>query len=262
MVKNTGRLFDVSANAEEIKSNLQSLLAIHTKAIDILNAAKGRNLSEISKTTGVAYSTTSSILTRAKSFGYVDKSKGLWTKNKVIKGFDLYKAANVTFKPIIESKTEMKKAQRVNNPFKPLSYYKEGTEMMEGYRAIFCLENTIRQILRSIFKKEKEWFAKRIDDSIKRDIEKAKNEPYYAHKKRKDDLDYTTLGHLFQIIISNKNWKDILPKLNETDKNSFSATFKKVLSSRNAIMHCIPLSKTDQKLIDARVREIALMFKL
>lgn len=253
----------MSSSAEDLTSNLQALLSIHKKAIDILNFAKGKNHHEISKAVGVPHTTVSIILNRAKRFGYVIKVDGKWKKTKEIKGPNLYRMAKVKFTPSLNpSKGFSKEGAKSINPLKPLSHYKEAAEMIEAYRVIFCLENTIRDFLRSVFQNEKDWINNRIDDDIKKDIEKSKKEPYYAHKKRKDDLDYTTLGHLFQIIISKKNWKDILPRLNEQDKNSFIATFKKILPSRNSVAHCVFLDKTDRALVESRAREIAMMFKL
>jgi len=236
---------------------------MHKKAIDILNAAKKRNNHEIEKIVGIHHTTVSAVLSRAKKFGYVEKKEGKWIKTKEIKGIDLYRMAKVKFTSSLNpNKGFAKSGIKFINPLKPLSYFKEATEMMESYRAIFCLENTIRDFLRSVFKNEKDWLTKRIDVDIRNDIERAKKEPYYAHKKRKDDLDYATLGHLLKIIISKMNWKDILPRLNENDKNKFIATFERVLPSRNATAHCVVLDSSDRKLIESRVREITMMFKL
>lgn len=143
----------------------------------------------------------------------------------------------------------------------PLKYSKEASQMIEAYRWIFCLENTIRDFLRNIFRKEKDWLDKRLDKEIKKDIKRAKKEPYYAHKRAKDDLEYVTLGHLQKIIISNKNWEDLSSFLKEKNKKEFVSTFKKVLPSRNSTAHCIALPPKDIKWIEFRVREVASMFK-
>jgi len=249
------------SSAEELASNLQSLLAIHSKAIEVLNAAKKKSNLEIGKNVGISHTTVSTILNRAKTFEYVDKKEGKWVKSKEIKGINLYRMAKIKFKSSINSKKGFsKKGTRVKNPIKPLSYFKEATEMMESYRHIFCLENTLRDFLRTTFIHEKDWIDKRIDDSIKKDIERAKSEPYYAHKRKKDDLEYVTLGHILQIIISNKNWKEICKKIKERDKKKFTATFEKVLPSRNATAHCVELNKQNRELIGSRVKEISLMF--
>lgn len=252
----------MSSSAEELTSNLQALLTYDKKAIDVLNAAKNKTHHEISKTVGVHYTTVSTILNRAKGYGYVIKVDGKWKKTKEIKGQNLHRMAKVKFTDSLNPRKGFSnKGTRSVNPLKPLSHYKEAGEMMEAYRIIFCLENTLRNLLRSIFKNENDWMNSRLDNGIKGDIKKAKEEPYYAHK-RKDDLDYVTLGQLFQIIISNKNWNDILPSLKEKRKNNFINTFSKILPSRNSVAHCIYLDKTNRGLVQARVQEITMMFKL
>ena len=247
------------SNGAELTSNLQSLLNIHSKAIDVINSAKKKNNKEISSSVGLSETTISTILNAAKGFGYVSKEKNLWVKTKEIKGLNLYRMANVKFKSEI-TKPKRVSGTKTKNPFSPLKYSQEAKNMAGCYIPLFCLENTIRDFLRKIFIKEKDWIKNRLDSDILKDIEKAKNEPYYAHKQRKDDLEYATLGHLLKIIISNKNWKDILPKLNEKDKKGFISTFKKVLPSRNSTGHCVILNKNDRDLVASRVKEITLMF--
>lgn len=250
------------ADAEKLATNLQSLLNISSKAIEVLKNAKKKDNHEISKIVGISHTTVSTIMNRAKRFEYVEKKNGKWIKTKEIKGINLYKAAKINFKTSVNkgvSKTPS--ATRVRNPLAPLLYYREATEMMEPYRDLFCLEATIRDFIRKIFEKERDWLNKRIDEYIKKDIEKAKKEPYYAHKVRKDDLEYVTLGQLLKIIISNKNWKDIIPFLEETNKNKFITMFEKVLPSRNAAMHTVYLNKANRDLVNSRVREVSFMFK-
>lgn len=247
------------SNGVELTSNLQSLLNVHSKAIDVINAAKKKSNKDISSIVGIAETTTSTILNVAKKFNYVSKEKNLWSKTKEIKGLNLYRMANVKFKSEI-SKPKKIKGVKNSNPFSPLSYYADARNMADCYVPLFCLENTIRDFLRKIFKKESNWIKKRVGPDILSSIERAKKEPYYAHKIRRDDLEYATLGHLLEIIVSNKNWKDILPKLKEKDKKAFISTFQKVLPSRNSTGHCVVLNKGDRELVTSRVKEVVLMF--
>lgn len=250
-------------NAEEMTSNLQALLSIHKKALDVINTAKSKDNNEISKIIGISPNTISTILNRAMGFGYVDKTQGKWVKTKIIKGHNLHRMAKVKFTENLNPKRGFSETgKKVRNPLAPLTNYNEATEMMESYRIIFCLENTIRDFMRSIFTQENDWIKNRLDTDIRESIDDAKNEPYYAHKKRKDDLEYVTLGQLLKIIISKKNWKDFLPKLKEKDKGNFIATFKKILPSRNSTAHCVFLDVGDRKLVESRAKEITLMFDL
>jgi|SRR3989344_1957076 len=249
------------SNAEELTSNLQALLSIHKKALDVLSKADTKDNNELSKVVGISPNTISTILNRAKTYGYVEKNLGKWKKTKEIKGHNLYRMAKVKFtKELSSNKGFSKTGKKNHNPLSPLNYYTEAKNMAECYIPIFCLENSLRDFLRKIFVKEKNWIDNRLDSDILKDITKAKNEPYYAHKKRKDDLEYATLGHLLKIIISNKNWKDLLSKLNEKNKNNFISTFQKVLPSRNSTGHCVILDKGDRELIESRVKEITFMF--
>jgi len=161
------------ADAEKLAVNLQSLLNISSKAIEVLKSAKKKDNHEISKIVGISHTTVSTIMNRAKGFGYVEKKEGKWIKSKEIKGIDLYKSARVSFRESIKKgESKIPNATRVKNPLKPLTHYKEASEMMEPYRDLFCLENTIKDFLRKIFSKEKDWLNKRLDDSIKKDIER------------------------------------------------------------------------------------------
>lgn len=251
------------SNAEELTSNLQALLSIHKQALDVLNAAKNITYIEIAKKIGIPATTVSTILNRAKGYGYVVRIEDKWKKTKEIKGNNLHRMAKVKFTESLNPRKGFAGAAvKTVNPLAPLNHYSAACEMAEGYKIIFCLENTLRDFIRDVFKNENDWIENRLDDPIKKDIERAKNEPYYAHPRNKDDLDYATLGHLFQIIISSRNWKDFLPRLHESQKSEFIATFKKILPSRHTVAHCIHLDKSNRSLLESRSREITMMFKL
>ena len=106
-----------------------------------------------------------------------------------------------------------------------------------------------------------DWWKDYVPSGIQIEIEYViKKTPYHA-VKRNDELEYTHLGQLKEIIIYKKNWNDFLPYLNEKDKNSFAVTINKAIPSRNAIGHCIPLKSTDLKVVDVRFEDILKMIK-
>ncbi|MBU0660688.1 hypothetical protein KKG22_00745 [Patescibacteria group bacterium] len=96
---------------------------------------------------------------------------------------------------------------------------------------------------------------------MKTEVEKAKLNSKYDDATRKDNLEYTHIGQLKEIIIWGKNWDDFKPFLKSADKSNFEHELKKVIPSRNAIGHCIPLVADDYKDAEVRFKNILKLLK-
>ena len=134
-------------------------------------------------------------------------------------------------------------------------------KMANAYQALYAVENTLRELIRKVLNQKVDWWKNCIPSGIQVEVEDTiKKTPYHA-VERNDELEYTHLGQLKEIIIYKENWNDFLPYLNEKDKNSFAATINKAIPSRNAIGHCIPLKLKDLKVVDVRFEDILRMIK-
>ncbi len=87
-------------------------------------------------------------------------------------------------------------------------------------------------------------------------MEDAKTKYPYHGAKRRDELEYTHLGQLKEIITAKRNWNLFLPFLKEKNKNSFQATIDKAIPSRNSLAHCTPLTGEDFKFVEVRFKDI------
>jgi len=74
----------------------------------------------------------------------------------------------------------------------------------------------------------------------------------YDNANRIDELEYTHLGQLKEIITCKNNLDLFLPYFKIKNKQSFQEAIDKTISPRNAIGHCIPLRGDDYKFADLR----------
>ncbi len=133
--------------------------------------------------------------------------------------------------------------------------------MAKAYLWLYITENTLRELIRKVFEKEQDWWNKRVNGGIKNDVRDAKDKYPYDGAKRRDELEYTHLSQLKEIITAKNNWNMFISFLEETDKNSFQATIDKAIPSRNSIAHCTSLNGEDLKFVEVRFKDILKMIK-
>lgn len=133
--------------------------------------------------------------------------------------------------------------------------------MANAYIWVYITENLLRDLIRNVFSSEKDWWNKQVNGAIKKEVRDAIAKYPYDGAKRKDELEYTHLGQLKEIITSKMNWNLFLSHLNETDKNSFNATVEKAIPYRNSIAHCTRLTSEDFKFVELRFKDILKMIK-
>lgn len=130
---------------------------------------------------------------------------------------------------------------------------KEASFMSLQYQKFYCLERSIRELIRINLEKKygSEWWSI-LDDVVKRNVEaNLRYELDNTHTKRSQhNIDYTTFGDLRKII--NSNW------------SQFESLFNRNLSSVNEVMidlnrlrvpiaHCTPLAAKEIKRLEIRI---------
>lgn len=240
---------------------------------DILRNADGKNnYKEIAKILELHPTYVSGLLKKANQFGLVTKIKsGLYKKIPGILGYmpknsAKKKISKNNVKHITEKLLKIQKPNKLKDiglaiPNYIIKNISENNNKV--YNLLFSTENTIRELIRIVLSEKDKinWWKNYIPNGIQKDVEETINKTPYHANKRRDELEYTHMGHLKEIIINKKNWNDFLPYLNETDKNSFIVIIDKAIPVRNAIGHCIPLNSTDLKEVDVRFNDILKMIK-
>lgn len=260
-----------TGSVDILKSNC-SEYARASKGIAVLKLANGKNrYTEIAKLVGIHPTKTSSLLKKAEKLGLVQKIKaGIYKKVPGILGYMPSKRKTVTgssknvkdlIKKITINKTARAKSQSSSGLAIPNKIEADLGKMTNAYQALYAVENTLRELIRKELGPKTDWWKNYVPAGIQKDVEDViKKQPYHA-TKRNDELEYTHLGQLKEIVIHKKNWNGFSIYLNEKDKNAFAATVDKAIPSRNAIGHCIPLKSKDLKVVDVRFEDILKMVK-
>jgi DNA-binding MarR family transcriptional regulator len=251
---------------EILKKNCLHYAKLHSKAVDVLRKANGKDdYKKIAKDLKLHPTTVSGLLKQAKNFGLATKERGLYKRIPgVLRYMPTPKNIKIESIPEVIRKTEKREVKLSNsnyNSYFRVSFKDNPEKMAKAYLWLYITENTLRELIRKVFEEEPDWWNKRVNEGIKKEVEEAKRRyPYYG-AQRKDELEYTHLGQLKEIIIAKNNWDRFLPFLNERDKHSFRVTIDKAIPSRNSIAHCTPLSTEDFKFVEVRFKDILKMIK-
>ncbi len=224
-------------------------------------SVKGKTYKEIATKTDIHKTIVSNILNRAKGFGFVIKDKkGGWKKTKVIQGFNLSK--------LVKANSQAKKGNN-KDPLKPLrrehklpvvskgaKHARKAAKMAKAYTLLYTVENVLRDLVRKVYKDDPDFWKNKVPQGVRNDVQGIKAKEKYHSTKRSDELEYTHLGHLKDIIVSKSNWADFLLYLHEKDKSSFATVFNRAMPSRHAVAHSIPLTGKDLKVVDVRFTDI------
>ena len=133
--------------------------------------------------------------------------------------------------------------------------------MATAYLWLYVTENALRTLIRQVFCSEDNWWEVRVNPTIKKDVAVTKSKDPYDGAVRKDELEYTHLGQIKEIIIASNNWTLFVPFLREKDKRSFQVMVDKAIPYRNAIAHCTPLTDVDLRIVNLRFKDILDMLK-
>lgn len=260
----------VIENVEILKTNCREF-ARTGKSIDVLRMADGKNhYTEIAKLTGLHKTKVSGLLRKAEKLSLARKVKtGVYKKIPGVLGFMPQKnnskiTAHKTVKNLAQ---KIMREKTIPKPEFPVSLVIKSEisasldKMVIAYQSLYAVENSLRELIRAVFSNENNWWGKYVPLGVRTAVQKNIDDMPYHASKRRDELEYTHLGQLKEVIINGKNWCSFLPYLKTSDKSDFSATINKAIASRNAIGHCIPLKPKDLKIVDVRLRDILEMIK-
>lgn len=133
---------------------------------------------------------------------------------------------------------------------------REASRMSEFYEVFYCLENSIRKLVRGIMVEAEGadwWLSERVDEN------KIRNEARKRHEKelksgitpRSDQMiDYTTFGELSQLITD--NWDIFDPVF--SSKTAVSNITNQLNLLRGPIAHCNPTDELEQERLNLAVR--------
>ena len=253
-------------DSEKLEKNAQTLLKKFSNAKEILQKANGKkNYQRIAEELKINQKITSPTLSLAESLGFAEKIKpGVYkkiTKNMKYIPNKMKENKNTSIESIVKrfSKKRVKK-EKIETPHS-FNFKNKVNEMANAYKWLFITENILRELIRSVFSSEENWWEGRVPEDVKKKVWEAKINSPYDDAKRTDELDYTHLGQLKEIIIKKENWDLFFPHLKKKDKDTFKVEIERVIPSRNSIGHCISLIGDDYKYAEMRFKAILKIIK-
>lgn len=248
-------------DSEILIGNCRTFRGLHSKAVDVLRRANGKTgYREIASSLKMPQTTTSSLLRQAEKLGLAVKNGQFYKKIPGVLGYlgrSLSPRATSSVIPEEVNQIGRRRARRqgIAGPVAGL-FQEKAFKMSEAYQWLYVTENALRQLVRNALGSEIGWWDKRVNETIKKDVNDLKLNYRYDAEARKDELEFTHLGNLKEIIISKSNWSKFLPYLNEKDKNRFAAIIDKALPYRNSIAHATQLSATGFRKVEIRFQDI------
>jgi len=251
-----------------LQNNGKAYSRLHPSARDILKKADGeRDYRSISKELGIDKTKVNNLLSKAVAFNLAKKIKpGIYKKEGGVLGYipknNSLKKSRRTVKDIVR-KFSKKRKKRIDLNITNFRTSFEGKveKMSEAYRWLFITENVLRELIREVFKLDNNWWSKRVPLDVKKEVQKQMDKYPYDGAKRKDELEYTHLGQLKDIILLKGNWDKFLPYLKKRDKDTFKVFVERSIPPRNSIGHCIGLVGDDYKRADMRFKDILSLLK-
>jgi hypothetical protein len=144
----------------------------------------------------------------------------------------------------------------IETDFNPL-IWNNAEKMSSIYRALFCIENTIRIFIvdRLAERKGIDWWEECVPKKIKDEVNRLKEgeqKNKYLSSRSQTNIGYTMLGNLSQIIISNwDEFSDMIP-----DQAWLNSRMTDLEKCRNVIMHTGSLTEYDIDRIENIIRDI------
>ncbi|MEK6963929.1 MAG: hypothetical protein AABX70_05865 [Nanoarchaeota archaeon] len=243
----------MSSNAEEIVTNLKALLKIHSKAIDVINAAKKKDNKEISNRVGIHITLISRILSKAKDFEFVEKKGGKWIKSKKIKGYDLKRMVKPDNLPRF-NELKIRTYNRTKEIKKNYEseFISEAKCNLKSYTDIYVIENTLRKIIFEAFGGKKDWwemdFVSKEVFSYAESIRIAESKHPWIKKRGDHPIYYVGLEELKKIIT--KHWDKYFKWIGNRDK--FMVWVDEIIPIRNMIAHNVRLEAEEINTVETK----------
>ena len=253
-------------DSEKLEKNASTLLKNFTNVKTILQRTDGeKSYQQIAKELGINSKIISPALSLAKELGFAEKIKpGIYKKITKRMRYIPNKKKSSKKIPINRLVKRFSKKGRKEEKIKTqysLNFKNKVEKMVVAYKWLFITENTLRELIRTVLSSEEDWWKKRVPEDVRKKVEEAKLDCPYDDAKRKDELDYTHLGQLKEIMASKKNWNSFSPYLKKKDKKTFQVEIERVIPSRNSIGHCISLIGDDYKYAEMRFKAILKLLK-
>jgi DNA-binding Lrp family transcriptional regulator len=257
---------NVVIDSETLIRNCRTYRGLHSKAVDVLRKANGKTgYQEIAASLQIHPTKASSLLKQAEKLGLAKKQGEFYKKIPGILGYVGVASKKVPGDLISETVDQINKRKRRPREIPtPLgkSFQEKVREMSEAYEWLYVTENVLRELIRNVLGGEGGWWEKNVNESIREEVKNLMENYRYDAEARKDELEFTHLGQLKEIIISKSNWSKFLPRLNEKDKNKFAAIIDKALPYRNSVAHSTQLSPKGFKKVEIRFQDILEMIHL
>lgn len=131
----------------------------------------------------------------------------------------------------------------------------EAREMAIHYELFYCLEQSIRELIKDVFEAsgELDWWTNCVPEAVKQNAKKStKREREAAITPRSsEEIDYTTFGELGEIIKT--NWSLFGSVFNEM--KAVEKVLSNLNSLRNPIAHCSPLAADEVLRLELSLRD-------
>lgn len=122
---------------------------------------------------------------------------------------------------------------------------REASSMAEHYELFYCLEKSIRSIIRDVLEHNfgAHWWASVVPDLIKQEVNKniQREKDVAVTARSEQEIDYTTFGQLGDIV--RHNWLAFGDTFNS--QKGFSRVMASLNILRGPIAHCSPLAATE-----------------
>ena len=258
------------------KQGCEDFSKFHYKAREVLGKADGKkSYINISEEVKINKTTTNAILKEAERLELATKIKpGVYKKKSgIMKHVPVLKKStpskNKTTIAQLINKISKKKIKEKKHPSEEegysASFEKKSNKMVDAYRQLYSTENILRELIRKVVINEQnkdKWWRQRIPKGVRDAVGDTIIKLPYDDAERVDNLEYTHLGQLAEIIVNGQNWNDFVPFLKQRlSKQTFQETINRAIPARNAIGHCIPLKGDDLRLSDMRFVDILKMLK-
>ena len=144
----------------------------------------------------------------------------------------------------------------VERDFSP-RVWADAIRMSSVYTALYCIENTIRDFIVECMSERHgiDWWEKTVPKKIRDavvDLKKKEEKNKYHSNRSSNEIGYTMLGNLGQIIIANWNdFSDIVP-----NQAWLTSRMDDLEMSRNIIMHTGVLPTDEIERIESIVRDL------
>lgn len=170
--------------------------------------------------------------------------------------------------PVTTTKTKVKEKDRIiklkdititsREPYLTKKIISESKKMSEYYSMLYILENTLRNLIREVYKNQADYWKQKVPGEVKTRVAEIISKEKYYEEGRVDELEYSHLDFLKQIVVH--NWKDFSDFIKEPEKSKFINEIEKFMSCRHAVAHTTFLKGLDAQRCQYKVEEMLRMF--